>query len=509
MAQRSKSNEAFDNERYLAEQSAAIVERIEQCDNKLYLEFGGKLLFDYHASRVLPGFDPNVKMRLLQQLKSQTEIILCIDAGDIERGKMRADFGITYDSDTSKLIDDLRDWGLEVRAVVITRYEEQPAADAFRKKLERRDVRVYLHRPIDGYPIDVERVVSDKGYGANPYVETSAPLVVVNAPGPNSGKMATCLSQVYHEHRRGVGAGYAKFETFPIWNLPLRHPVNAAYEAATADLRDVNLIDPFHLEAYDERAVNYNRDVETFPLLRRILEKITGKSPYRSPTDMGVNRVGFAIVDDELAAEAAKQELVRRYFRYACDVAVGTEEPDAVRRVETLMEEFSVSVEDRAVVLAARQAAKDAQNAADKGHRNVFSGAALQLADGRVVVGHNSPLLHAASALVLNAVKALADVPRRLDLLSPAVLDSIGKLRHDILGYSSISLNLAETLIALSISSTTNPVAAEAMAQLPKLSGCELHLTHLPTPGDEKGLRRLGVNLTSDPKFASNKLFVS
>ncbi len=500
---------AFDNEKYLAEQSEAILERCKRFDNKLYLEFGGKLLFDYHAARVLPGFDPNVKMRLLQQLKSQTEIILCIYAGDIERGKKRADFGITYDADTYKLIDDLREWGLEVRAVVITRFEGQPAAEVFRKKLERRDVRVYLHRPIEGYPLDVERVVGDDGYGANPFVETSAPLVVVNAPGPNSGKMATCLSQVFHEHRRGVQAGYAKFETFPIWNLPLRHPVNAAYEAATADLRDVNLIDPFHLEAYDERAVNYNRDVEAFPLLRRILEKITGKSMYQSPTDMGVNRAGYAIVNDELAQEASKQELIRRYFRYGCDVAVGLEEPDSVRRVETLMEEFSVRPEDRSVVAAARKAAKDAETKADKGHKGVFSGADILLADGHVVAGLNSPLLHAASALVLNAVKHLEEIPDRLKLLSPAVLDSIGQLRRDILGYQSISLNLADTLIALSISSTTNPAAAEAMQQLPKLRGCEVHLTHLPTPGDERGLRRLGVNLTSDPNFATNKLFTS
>jgi len=500
---------AFDNEKYLAEQSAAIRERIGQFDNKLYLEFGGKLLFDYHASRVLPGFDPNVKMRLLRKLADQAEIILCIYAGDIERNKVRADFGITYDSDTFKLIDDLREWGLEIRAVVITRFREQPAAAAFHKKLQGRGVPVYLHRPIAGYPTDVERVVSERGYGANPYIETTRPLVVVNAPGPNSGKMATCLSQVYHEHQRGIRAGYAKFETFPIWSLPLRHPVNAAYEAATADLGDFNQIDPFHLEAYGETAINYNRDVAAFPLLKRILEKITGESMYQSPTDMGVNRAGFAIVDDEAAQEAGKQELLRRYFRYACDVALGQEEPISIRRVEMLLEEFELKTVDRPTVVPAREAAASARRQPDKGHKGVNSGAAIQLRDGRIVVGKNSPLMHAASALVLNATKELAGIPDRLDLLSPAVIDAIRTLRKEVLGRESISLNLEETLIALAASKANNPTAQEAMEHLEGLRGCEVHMTHLPTPGDEKGLRSLGVRLTCDPNFATNKLFVS
>ncbi len=501
---------AFDNKKYLAEQTAAIRDRIGQFDNKLYLEFGGKLMFDYHASRVLPGFDPNVKMRLLQQLSDDTEIILCIYAGDIERRKIRADFGITYDSDTFKLIDDLREWGLQVRAVVITRFADQPAAVTFRKKLDRRGVQTYVHRAIAGYPTDLDHVVSDEGYGANPYIETDKPLVVVNAPGPNSGKMGTCLSQIYHEHQNGVGAGYAKFETFPIWNLPLRHPVNAAYEAATADLRDVNMIDPFHLEHYDERAVNYNRDIEAFPLLRRFLEKITGESIYHSPTDMGVNRAGFAVIDDDAAAEAGKQEIVRRYYRYACDVATGMEEPETVQRVEALMNEFEVGPESRRVAVLARQEASVAETRADKGHKGAFCGAALLLPDGEtVVVGHNSPLLHAASSLVLNAIKKLADIPDHLDLISLNVIESIGHLRTDILGRESISLNLENTLIALSISATTNPVAQQALEQLRQLRGCELHMTHLPSPGDEKGLRRLGVNLTCDPQFATDKLFMS
>ncbi len=501
---------AFDNAKYLAEQTAAIRDRIARFDNKLYLEFGGKLLFDYHASRVLPGFDPNVKMRFLQQLEDQAEIILCIYAGDIERRKVRADFGITYDSDTFKLIDDLRDAGLPVRAVVITRFTGQPAAEAFRRKLEQRDVRVYVHSPIDGYPEDIDRTVSDEGYGKNPYIETTRPLVIVNAPGPNSGKMATCLSQVFHEHRRGVKAGYAKFETFPIWNLPLRHPVNVAYEAATADLRDANMIDPYHLEAHNEKAVNYNRDIGAFPLLKRILERITGAETfYQSPTEMGVNRAGFAIVDDEAAAEAARQEVLRRYYRYSCERALGLADGETVRRVKMMMEELEVGLDLRAVVAPAKAAVESADRKAGKGNRGVFCGAAIELGEGEIVTGSNSPLMHAAAGLVLNAVKKLAGIPRHLELLSPAVIESIGEMRKDILRRSSISLNVAECLIALSISSTTNPTARAAMEQLPRLRGCEVHMTHLPSPGDERALRRLGVNLTCEPRFASNKLFVS
>ena len=501
---------AFDNEMYLAQQTEAIQERIGRFGGKLYLEFGGKLLFDYHASRVLPGFDPNVKMRLLQKFKDRVDIVLCIFAGDIERRKVRADFGITYDSDTFKLIDDLREWGLGVKAVVITRFEDQPGATTFMHKLERRGVRVYTHRPIKGYAVDVERTVSDDGYGANPYIETDQPLVVVNAPGPNSGKMATCLSNVYHEYRRGVEAGYAKFETFPIWNLPLRHPVNVAYEAATADLRDVNMIDPFHLEAHGETAINYNRDIEAFPLLKRILEKITGAEAfYQSPTDMGVNRAGFAIVDDDAAAEAAKQELIRRYFRYSSEYLLGLTDKETIRRVELLMEEFELNLRQRAVVEPASAVLEEAQAKAGKGNRGIFCGAALELSGGEIVTGHNSPLLHAAASVVLNAIKQLAGIPQHLDLLSANIIESIGSLRKDILGLDSISLNLSESLIALSIASTTNPTARLAMEQLEKLRGVEVHLTHLPSPGDEKALRRLGVNLTSNPRHATHKLFVS
>jgi len=497
----------FDNEKYLREQSAAILERVERFDNKLYLEFGGKLLFDYHAARVLPGFDPNVKMRLLQKLRDKADILLCIYAGDIERKKVRADFGITYDVDALKLIDDLRDWGVEVRAVVITRFEGQPAAAIFKNKLERRGVRVYTHRFTKGYPTEVDVIVSDEGYGANEYVHTERPLVVVTGPGPGSGKLATCLSQLYHDHRRGAHSGYAKFETFPIWSLPLKHPVNVAYEAATADIRDFNLIDPFHLEAYGVTAVNYNRDVEVFPVLRRILTRIMGdEATYQSPTDMGVNRAGFAITDDAAVRAAATQEVIRRFFRYSCEYAMGLCDHGTVQKVELLMDELDAEPTSRTVVVPARQAAEDAQRAG-KGNRGVFCGAAIELADGAIVTGKNSPLMHATSALVLNAIKRLAGIPDHIHLLSPSIIASIATLKETILKARTVSLNLDEALIALSISAATNPTAQLAMEKLKELRGCEVHLTHIPTPGDEAGLKRLGVNLTAEPNFSSKDLF--
>jgi len=500
---------AFDNERYLAEQSEAILERAKEADGKLYLEFGGKLIFDYHAARVLPGYDPNVKMRLLQRLQDDTEIILCIYAGHIEHKKMRADFGITYDSDAFKLIDDVREWGLDVSAVVITRFEGRPGAVAFKNKLERRGVRTLTHGSIKGYPADVDLIVSEQGYGANPFIETHKPLVVVTGPGPNSGKMGTCLSQVYHENSRGHKAGYAKFETFPIWNLPLRHPVNVAYEAATADILDFNMIDPFHLEACGQTAVNYNRDVESFPVLRTILERITGgRSAYRSPTDMGVNRAGFAIINDELVRWAAAQEVIRRHFRAACEYAMGLGQKRTIDRVDTLMKELNVTPEDRKVVEAARQAVAAAGRDAAKGNKNIVCGAAIELPDGSVVAGVNSPLMHAASSAVLNALKHLAEIPGKLHLLSAGIIQSIAHLKQDVLRRKTVSLDLEETLIALSIASTANPAAELAMSQLESLRGCEVHMTHIPTPGDDTGLRRLGVNLTCDPRFATSSLFV-
>lgn len=499
----------FDNEKYLMEQTQAIIERSEQFGSRLYLEFGGKILFDYHASRVLPGFDPNVKMRLLQKLKDKAEIILCIYAGDIERKKIRADFGITYDADALKLIDDLKERGLAICGVVITRFENRPTTAIFKKKLERRGVKVYTHRFTRGYPTDLELVVSDEGYGANDYIETTKPIVVVTGPGPGSGKLATCLSQLYHDHRKGINSGYAKFETFPIWSIPLKHPVNIAYEAATADIGDFNMIDPFHLEAYDRKAVNYNRDVESFPLLKRIVEKIKGeKLEYKSPTDMGVNRAGFGIVDDEAVGEAAKQEVIRRYFRYSCEYAMGLAEKETVQRVELFMEELGVKPEDRIVVKPSRDLAEELQTRG-KGHDGIFCAAAIELKDGRIVTGKNSPLIHAASSLVLNTIKELAGVPDNIHLLSPQIIESIRSLKGNVLGMKTMSLDLEETLIALSISAATNPTAQVAMEKLKELSGCEMHMTHIPTPGDEAGLRKLGINITTDPNYSSKSLFIS
>jgi uncharacterized protein (UPF0371 family) len=500
---------AFDNEKYIREQTDKILERVNKFDNKLYLEFGGKLLYDYHASRVLPGYDPNIKMRLLQSLKDKADLLLCIYAGDIERKKIRADFGITYDSDALKLIDDLRGWGINVLGVVITRYEDQPSARLFKNKLERRHLKVYTHQFTKGYPTDVDMIVSDEGYGRNEYIETEKPLVIVTGPGPGSGKLATCLSQIYHDYKRGISSGYAKFETFPIWNLPLKHPVNAAYEAATADIRDFNMIDPFHLEAYDQKTVNYNRDVEVFPVLKRITEKITGgESFYKSPTDMGVNRAGFAITNDEATREASKQEMIRRYFRYRCEYAMGLADKETLQRVELLLRDFDLDLKDRGVVEPAHASGLEAQER-EKGNEGIYCGAAIALRDGTIVTGNNSPHLHAASSLILHAIKHMAEIPDKIKLLPPNIIESVSSLKTKVLNEKTLSLDLVEALIALSISATTNPAAQLAMEKLTELRGCEVHMTHIPTPGDEAGLRRLGVNLTSEPNFSTKDLFIS
>ncbi|HOO45733.1 MAG TPA: DUF1846 domain-containing protein [Deltaproteobacteria bacterium] len=500
----------FDNEKYIAEQTSSILERVERFNNKLYLEFGGKLLYDYHAARVLPGYDPNVKMRLLQELKDKADILLCIYAGDIERKKIRADFGITYDSDAMKLIDDLKSWGINVLGVIITRFEGQPSATLFKNKLERRGIKVFRHRYTKGYPTDIDLIVSDEGYGANDYVESDKPLVIVTGPGPGSGKLATCLSQMYHDYKRGIQSGYAKFETFPIWNIPLKHPANIAYEAATADIRDFNLIDPFHLEAYGKTAVNYNRDVEVFPVLKRILEKITGSdSFYRSPTDMGVNRAGFAITDDEVVKEASKQEVIRRYFRYQCEYAMGFADKETVQRVDLFIKNFKLSPEYRRVVEPARTAALDAQSLEGKGNEGIYCGAAIELRDGTIVTGSNSPLMHAASSLVLHAIKHLAEIPDKIELLPANITESLRNFKTEILNEKSVSLDLEEALVALSISATSNPAARFALEKIKDLRGCEVHITHIPTPGDEAGLRRLGLNVTSEPNFATNNLYIS
>jgi len=499
----------FDNEKYLSEQSKRILDRAAQFGDKLYLEFGGKLIYDYHASRVLPGFDPNVKMRLLKRLEDEIEVIICISSGDIERRKIRADFGITYDTNALKLIDDLRDSGIKVCAVVVTRYDGQPIVKLFRNKLVRRDIKVYTHRSIKGYPTNIDLIVSEEGYGANQYVETSKPIIIVTAPGPGSGKLATCLSQVYHEHKRGLEASYAKFETFPIWNLPLKHPVNMAYESATADLGDFNQVDPFHLETYNIVSINYNRDVEIFPVVKKIMLRIMGnKLVYKSPTDMGVNMAGFAIIDDDLVKQAAKQEMIRRYFRYSCEYAMGVANKKTVQRAELLMKELNLTPVDRKVVKHARQASIIAKEKG-KGNEGVYAGASLQLKNGKIITGNNSPLMHSASALILNAIKELAGVPENIHLLSPNILNSISNLKSDIFNHKPLSLNLEETLIALSISADFNPSAKVAMEKLKELKSCEMHSTHIPTPGDEAGLRKLGLNITSDPNFSSKRLFIT
>ena len=498
----------FDNEAYLKHQTASILERVEKFHDKLYLEFGGKIIFDYHAARVLPGFDPNVKMRLLQKLKDKLDIILCIHAGAIERKKIRADFGITYDTDALKTIDDFHDWGIDITAVVITRYQNQPPARSFKNKLERNGIKVYTHRFTKGYPSNVDLIVSDEGYGSNEYIVTTRPIVVVTGPGPGSGKLATCLSNLYHEYKIGIKAGYAKFETFPIWNLTLSHKVNIAYEAATVDLKDIVQIDHHHLEAYNVKTVNYNRDIEAFPLLKRILEKITGEaSVYKSPTDMGVNRASTGITDDTSIQAASHQEIIRRYFRCAVEYAMGLVDRDSVERAELIMEKVNAKVEDRCVVQPSREAARMAMQE-EKGNEGIYCGAAIELRNGTIISGKNSTLMHAASSLILNATKHLANLPDDMHLLPKNSIDALTFLKKEVLTGKMISLDLEETLIVLGISAINNPAAQLAVEKLKELRNCEVHLTHIPTPGDEAGLRKLHVNLTCDPEFSTKSLFL-
>ena len=482
---------AFDNGKYLQTQSEHIRERIAQFGGKLYLEFGGKLYDDNHAARVLPGFQPDSKLRMLLQIKEQVEIIIAINANDIEKNKTRGDLGITYDRDVIRLIDIFRDFGLYVSSVVMTRYHDQVMAKAFQARLETMGVKVYHHYDIAGYPSDTARVVSSEGFGKNDYIETTRELVVVTAPGPGSGKLATCLSQLYHEHLRGKKAGYAKFETFPVWNLPLNHPVNLAYEAATADLSDVNMIDPFHLDAYGVTTVNYNRDVEAFPILVAMFEKLLGQCPYKSPTDMGVNMLGSCITDQEAAREAACQEIVRRYYTALCDQKRGKGSEETVRKLDLLMRKVGVSPAVRRVVQPALEREKQTDAPA----------AAMELPDGRIVTGKTSDLLGACSALLMNALKALAGLPDQLHLISPAALDPIQNLKVDHLGNRNPRLHTDETLIALSISAATNPSAELAMQQLSKLRGCDVHSTVILSAVDENTFKRLGVNLTCEPKY--------
>ena len=487
----------FDNDKYLEMQSAHIQQRIAQFGGKLYLEFGGKLFDDYHASRVLPGFAPDSKIRMLGQLRDSAEIVIAICASDIEKNKVRGDLGITYDVDVLRLIDAFRSQGLYVGSVVVTQYAGQPAADAFQRRLETLGVKVYRHYPITGYPNNIPLIVSDEGYGKNDYVETTRPLVVVTAPGPGSGKMAVCLSQLFHEYKRGVKAGYAKFETFPIWNLPLNHPVNLAYEAATADLNDVNMIDPFHLQAYGETTVNYNRDVEVFPVLSAMFEKIMGECPYKSPTDMGVNMAGNCIVDDEAVRDAARQEIIRRYYSGLCDRRQGKADDSVVYKLELLMQQAKADAAQRPVISAAAQVAEETGSPAF----------AIELPDGQVVTGKTSELLGACSAALLNALKALAGIDHSVHVISPKAIEPIQTLKVDHLGSANPRLHSDETLIALAISATTVPAAPTALDQLSALRRCEAHSTVILSQVDSGNCAKLGLHLTSEPQYETNKLY--
>ena len=487
----------FDNDKYLKLQSQNIRDRIEQFGGKLYLEFGGKLFDDYHASRVLPGFHPDSKVRMLLEMKDVAEIVIAISTDDIERSKRRGDLGITYEDETLRLIDAFRGIGLYLGSIVITHYRGQAIADQFQKRLETLGIRVYRHYIIPDYPSNVPFIVSDEGFGRNEFIETERSLVVVTAPGPGSGKMATCLSQLYHEHKNGVNAGYAKFETFPIWNLPLKHPVNLAYEAATADLDDVNMIDPFHLEAYGVTTVNYNRDVEIFPVLEAMFRRMYGDSPYKSPTDMGVNMIGNCITDDEICRQAAMQEIVRRYYAAACSAHQGLSDAAEARRIELLMSSLNIDAAIRPVVGAALARAEETSGPA----------VAIELHDGRVITGKNSSLLGASSACLMNALKALAGIDKKMLLIPPSIIEPIQHLKVEHMGNHNPRLHTDELLIALSICAVTNPIAGYALDQLGKLKGCEAHSTVILSHVDEELFKKLGINLSCEPRYQVKKLF--
>lgn len=487
----------FDNEKYLKLQSEHILKRINSFGEKLYLEFGGKLFDDYHASRVLPGFKPDSKIKMLVEMKNEAEIVIAINANDIEKNKVRGDLGITYDMDVLRLIDAFRGYGLYVGSVVMTRYAEQPGAIQYAKKLQTLGIKVYHHYSIPGYPANIPLIVSDEGFGKNEYIETDKKLVVVTGPGPGSGKMATCLSQLYHDNKRGIKSGYAKFETFPIWDIPLRHPVNMAYEAATADLNDVNMIDPYHLEAYGKTTVNYNRDVEVFPVLNAMFRQILGESPYKSPTDMGVNMAGSCIIDDEAVSEASKDEIIRRYFAALVNKRNGMGSDDEILKIKLIMEQVGINIEARKVVGAANV----------KAELTGAPAAAAELPDGRIITGRTSSLLGASAALLLNCVKALADIPDTTELISPTVIEPVQKLKTDVLGNHNPRLHTDEVLVALSICAATDDNAKRAMDQLKNLRGCEVHSTVILSEVDRNVFRKLGVNLTSEPKYQTQKLY--
>ena len=496
----------FDSKKYLEEQSKFILERVNNYD-KLYLEFGGKLLFDMHAKRVLPGFDENAKIKLLHKLREKVEVIICVFAGDIERNKIRGDFGITYDMDVMRLIDDLRAWNLDVNSVLITRYSNQPAATVFMNKLERRGIKVNTHSPTKGYPFDVDTIVSEDGYGKNPYIETTKPIVVVAAPGPGSGKLATCLSQMYHEHMRGKAVGYSKFETFPVWNMPLKHPLNIAYESATVDLKDVNMIDPFHLNEYNKVTINYNRDIETFPVLKRIIEKITGEeSVYKSPTDMGVNRVGFGITDDEIVKEASLQEIIRRYFKTGCEYKKGYADFETFQRAKLIMDDLNLKQEDRKVVLHAREYCEKVKEFHGK-EGDICPVMALELQDGTVVTGRASETMDASAAVTLNAIKILAGISDEMHLISPIILGPMISLKGKTFGSKVTALNCEEILLALSICAATNTMAQAALEKLDDLKGCQAHSTTILNTSSEQIFRNLGIDVTSDPEYPTDSLY--
>ena len=502
---------AFDNQKYLHQQTEAILERVDRAAGKLYLEFGGKLTFDMHAARVLPGYDPNVKMRLLQGLRDKVEVIFCVYAGDLEQGRIRGDFGVTHDVATLKALDDLREWGVTNASVAITRFQDGPATERLMRRLSAKGIPVYPQRTIPGYPSSVDLIVSEEGYGRNPYIETTAPLVVVTGPGPGSGKLATCLSQLYHDSRRHLPSGYAKFETFPVWDLPVDHPVNVAYEAATVDLDDLVLIDPFHQQAYGRTVVNYNRDIDAFPILRAVLDRIVAEgvstAVYRSPTDMGVNRVSAGIIDDRAVRQASKQEVIRRYFRHLWEVRRGFAPRHVLERAERLMVRLALTQTDRRVVQPARDAGAEAERT-HRGNDGFYCGAALELPDGSIVTGRNSPLLHSASAAILNGVKRLAGLPDRLHLLPETVVESLTEFKRTYMASNCASLNVQELLVALGISAANNPAAKAGAEQIVHLRGMQMHLTHAPGPGDETGLRKLGVAVTTDAEPTSQGYFL-
>jgi len=487
----------FDNEKYLTMQSEHIRKRIGEFGDKLYLEFGGKLFDDYHASRVLPGFAPDSKLRMLLQMADQAEILIAINAADIEKNKIRHDLGITYDEDVLRLIQEFRDKGLYVGSVVITQYNGQNGADQFKAKLEHRGIKVYRHYLIDGYPSNIPLIVSDNGYGKNDYIETTRPLVIITAPGPGSGKMATCLSQLYHENKRGIKAGYAKFETFPIWNLPLKHPVNLAYEAATADLNDVNMIDPFHLEAYGETTVNYNRDVDIFPVLNAIFEGIYGTSPYKSPTDMGVNMAGFCIIDDQACKEASNQEIIRRYYHALNRLAKEEGNSDEVYKINLLMNQAKITTSMRSVIAPCLKRAERLGSPA----------AAMELENGTIVTGKTSSLLGASAALLLNAIKALGNIDHDTHLIAPSAIEPIQTLKINYLGSRNPRLHTDEVLIALSMSAATGETARKALSQLPRLRGCQVHTSVMLSDVDIKVFKKLGVELTSEPVYEHKNIY--